>query len=85
MPKIEIWPLGLVPVSIKTKTPPLHYHQKHKISFLTKYNTQIQMQIEARKQANSKKKLNPIGKTILCQNATKILKMQLQYFRCILC
>ena len=38
------------------------------------------MQIEARKQTNSKikkKKKNPIGKTILCQNATKILKVQL--------
>ena len=80
MPKIEFLTPWIGSVSAKTKTPSLHYHQKHKISFLTRYNTQIQMQIEARKQTNSKIKkkiINPIRKTILCQNATKILKVQL--------
>ena len=54
MPKIEFLTPWIGSVSAKTKTPSLHYHQKHKISFLTRYNTQNQMQIEARKQTNSK-------------------------------
>ena len=36
--------------------PPLFHHQKHKFSYLAKYNTQIQMHIEARQQTNSKRK-----------------------------
>ena len=48
------------------------------------HKSKCKLKLENR-QIQRKKKLNPIGKTILCQNATKILKMQLQYFRCILC